>query len=335
MRLFRHYLWIIAITSIWNKITIYRENTAMKEQNIINTFKTVKDLEAYRTQINEMCDERKKFITLCEEADALSKKPFAYIKEAFEAISPELFKTNEGKKIMNKYTKLIRESKHLQSLHIVHENIRKTGKDTDIEFFVKSLTEATWCYNQKEVSSDLKKLGRVLAEGYLHLGETAKSLIPEEKANMPSLTKAVEFILENKKKAKNLAEYSDAVKVIKEHISNNDGVKNTFETVDLDNMAENLIREFNLKYSDKLTIEEANALKEISNSENRESVFNKYKEVCATKITEAKKNFEAKGDKASSDRLGVVLEQISSKSYVVDTIGTDICGFIELSNIFE
>ena len=100
-------------------------------------------------------------------------------------------------------------------------------------------------------------------------------------------------------------------------------------------MAENLIREFNLKYSDKLTIEESNALKEISNSENRESVFNKYKEVCATKITEAKKNFEAKGDKASSDRLGVVLEQISSKSYVVDTIGTDICGFIELSNIFE
>ena len=50
----------------------------MKEQNTINTFKTIKDLEAYRKQINEMCDERKKFITLCEEANELSNKPFQY-----------------------------------------------------------------------------------------------------------------------------------------------------------------------------------------------------------------------------------------------------------------
>ena len=48
----------------------------MKEQSTINTFKTIKDLEAYRKQINEMCDERKKFITLCEEANELSNKPF-------------------------------------------------------------------------------------------------------------------------------------------------------------------------------------------------------------------------------------------------------------------
>ena len=307
----------------------------MKEQNTINTFKTIKDLEAYRKQINEMCDERKKFITLCEEANELSNKPFAYIKECFEAISPELFKTAEGKKIMNKYTKLIKESKNLQSLHTIHENIRKSGKDTDIEFFVKSLTEATWIYNAKDADSDLKKLGRVLAEGYLYLGEVAKTLLPEEKATTPSLTKAVDFILENKKGNKNLAEYSNAVKIIKEHIASNDGVKNVFESVNLDSLAKKLVEDFNLKYSDKLTIEEANALREISSSEDRESVFNKYKEVCAAKITEAKKSFEGKGDKASSDRLGVVLEQISNKSFMLDTVGADICSFIELSNIFE
>jgi hypothetical protein len=100
-------------------------------------------------------------------------------------------------------------------------------------------------------------------------------------------------------------------------------------------MAQNLIREFNLKYTDKLTVEEANVLKEISSSDNRESVFNKYKEVCTTKITEAKKNFEANGDKASSDRLGAVLEQISNKNFTLETVGSDICSLIELSNIFE
>lgn len=307
----------------------------MKEQNIINTFKTIQDLEEYRNKINEMCDERKKFITLCEEANNLSKKPFAYIKEAFEAISPELFKTNEGKKIMNKYSKLIKESKNLQSLHTVHENIRKAGKG-DIEFFVKTLTEATWYYNGNEVSEDIKKLGRILAEGYLHIGETAKIMLPEENVNMPSLTESVEFILENKKKNNNIAKYSDAVKVIKEHILNNsEDTKNVFESVNLDALAKRLVEDFNLKYSDKLTLEEADALREISNSKDKESIFNKYKEVCSSKITEAKNNFEAKGDKDSSDRLKVVLEQISSKSFTTDTVATDICSLIELSNIFE
>lgn len=307
----------------------------MKEQNIINTFKTIQDLEEYRDKINEMCDERKKFITLCEEANNLSKKPFAYIKEAFEAISPELFKTNEGKKIMNKYSKLIKESKNLQSLHTVHENIRKAGKG-DIEFFVKTLTEATWYYNGNEVSEDIKKLGRILAEGYLHIGETAKIMLPEENVNISSLTESVEFILENKKKNNNIAKYSDAVKVIKEHILNNsEDTKNVFESVNLDALAKRLVEDFNLKYSDKLTLEEADALREISNSKDKESIFNKYKEVCSSKITEAKNNFEAKGDKDSSDRLKVVLEQISSKSFTTDTVATDICSLIELSNIFE
>ena len=68
---------------------------------------------------------------------------------------------------------------------------------------------------------------------------------------------------------------------------------------------------------------------------NVETFFNKYKEACKSKITEAKKDFESKGDKASSDRLGVVLEQIASKNYVLDTVGEDICSLIELSNIFE
>lgn len=307
----------------------------MKEQNIINTFKTIKELEEYRNQINEMCDERKKFIALCEEANALSNKPFVYIKESFESISPELFKTNEGKKILNKYTKTIKENKNLQSLHTIYENIRKTGKDADVEFFVRTLTESTWDYNKKEAINDVKKLGRILSEGYLYLGECAKSLLPEEKAALSSLSKAVDFILENKKQNKNLAEYSNAVKVIKEHVSANENTTNIFESVDLDILAKKLVEEFNIKYSDKLTLEESDALRIISNSKDKESVFNKYKEICTTKITEAKNNFDAKGDKASSERLGVVLEQVLNKTYTLDTIGSDICSLIELSNIFE
>jgi len=302
------------------------------KMDYVNTLNTIQEVESYRNMINEMCDNRHKFIVLCEEAKELSTKSFGFIKESFEALSPILFKSSEGKKLMNKYTKMIKENKNLSSLHTINENIRKAGSETDIDFFVNSLMVVEWGVNPSTLKEDTKKLGRVLSEAYLLVGEEAKSLIPNENV---SLSNAVNFIAESKKGTKNISEYSDAARIIKEHIKSKDAKKNVFESVDLDALAKRLVEDFNVKYSDKLTIEEANALKEISSSKDRESVFNKYKEVCKSKITEAKKNFESKGDKASSDRLGVVLEQITSKSYVLDTVGADICSLIELSNIFE
>lgn len=302
------------------------------KMDYVNTLNTIQEVESYRNMINEMCDNRHKFIVLCEEAKELSTKSFGFIKESFEALSPILFKSSEGKKLMNKYTKMIKENKNLSSLHTINENIRKAGSETDIDFFVNSLMVVEWGVNPSTLKEDTNKLGRVLSEAYLLVGEEAKSLIPNENV---SLSNAVNFIAESKKDTKNISEYSDAARIIKEHIKSKDAKKNVFESVDLDTLAKKLVEDFNVKYGDKLTIEEANALREISSSEDRESVFNKYKEVCKSKITEAKKNFESKGDKASSDRLGVVLEQIASKSYVLDTVGADICSLIELSNIFE
>lgn len=302
------------------------------KMDYVNTLNTIQEVESYRNMINEMCDNRHKFIVLCEEAKELSTKSFGFIKESFEALSPILFKSSEGKKLMNKYTKMIKENKNLSSLHTINENIRKAGSETDIDFFVNSLMVVEWGVNPSTLKEDTKKLGRVLSEAYLLVGEEAKSLIPNENV---SLSNAVNFIAESKKGTKNISEYSDAARIIKEHIKSKDAKKNVFESIDLDILAKRLVEDFNVKYGDKLTIEEANALREISSSEDRESVFNKYKEVCKSKITEAKKNFESKGDKASSDRLGVVLEQIASKSYVLDTVGADICSLIELSNIFE
>jgi hypothetical protein len=231
--------------------------------------------------------------------------------------------------------KTIKESKNLSSLHSIHENIRKASKDTDIDFFVESITNIEWPYNKKTIASDLKKIGRILSEGYLHLGETAKTLLPINEKEINNLSVAVNYIIENKKHKNNIIKYSDTVKIIKEQVKTNENVMNIFETVNLDELAEKMINEFNVKYKDKLTTEEVNVLKEISTNQDKEVVFNRYKEICTNKLTEAKNNFEKNGDISSSDRLKVVLEQISNKTYALETIGTDICSLIELSNIFE
>jgi hypothetical protein len=299
------------------------------KNDVINTFKTINEVEQYREKMNEMCDKRIKFITLCVEAKNLSEKSFGYIKETFEAISPELFKTNEGKKIMKKYTKTIKESKNLSSLHTIYENIRKAGKDMDVDFFVNNIANTKWDIDKSTLKEDTQKLGRVLSEAYLCVGNE-DTVLPEENK---SLSMAVEYIAENKKTNKNIAEYSNAVKIIKENVISNENSSKFFEAPNT--FSEKMIKEFNEKYADVFTETEIKALKEVSCSNDKEVIFNKYKEICSNKIEEAKKNFEAKGDMSSSDRLKVVLEQISSKSFAPETVSTDIYSLMELTKIFE
>ena len=161
----------------------------------INDFKTIEEVENYRKEINEACDKRADFITLCEKADKLSHKPFGYIKDCFEAIAPELFESKEGKKIMSNYSKTIRENKNLSALHNLYENIRKSGKDMDIDFFANNIANTNWNVDKKTLSEDTLKVGRILAEGYLHLGKSAEDLFPSENTVLES---AVSYIAEKK-----------------------------------------------------------------------------------------------------------------------------------------
>jgi hypothetical protein len=295
----------------------------------IKNLNTLKEVEEYRKKINEACDERASYINRCIEANDLSKKSFVYLKEAFEAIAPELYKTSQGKKVIKKYTNTIRENKNLSGIHSLCENVRKANKDSDVNFLINEISSKSWIENRKTLKEDVATIGRIVAEGYLLAG-SKENLPKENQAFVSSLT----FIAENKKTNKNIAEFSDAIKIIREHIENAEPKKNVFENVNLDKVVEELLEEFNKKYSDSLNEEELKALKEISESEDREAVFENYKKQCINKINEAKAEFSANGDTASSERLSSVLEQVSNKKYTLDTIGSDICNLIELTNIF-
>lgn len=302
------------------------------ENNIIKSFNTIKEVEDYRAQVNEECDARINFINISQKADNLSNKNFGYLKECFEAFSPKLFETKEGKTLINKYLDYIHKNDNLRSLHIIHENIRKANKSTDVDFLIEQIAKVNWGINNNTVNDDVKKLGKVLAEAFLYLGKDGENLIPKENK---SLSTAIDYIAENKLSQRNLADYSSAVKIIKEDISKRETNDNIFESKNLDELAEELLREFNKKYSDTLNEEEAKVLKEIASSENREDIFNKYKSICTENISKAKSNFDEKGDSNSSKRLTSVLEQVNNKKFSLDTVGEDICNLIELSNIFE
>lgn len=294
--------------------------------NKINTIKTNKELQEYRKQINEALNKREEFISLCEIAENNSLKSFGYIKEAFENISPDLFLTKEGKSIINKYIKTVKTNNNLSTLTTLYESIRKVNGNSDINFFLENFVDVNWNIDNKTIKEDTLKLGRILAEGILTIGNKATKLLPEEKK---SLDNAIIFLSENKKNKYNIAEYSDAIKIIKEHISKNNN-KNIFENINIEDLTQNLINDFNVKYS-SLNEEEINIIKQISISENKEHIFNQYKTNCLNKLYDITKNSNNK----ENEKLNEVIEKIKNKTFIAENISTDICGFIELSKIFD
>ena len=66
-----------------------------------------------------------------------------------------------------------------------------------------------------------------------------------------------------------------------------------------------------------------------------DELFNQYKEECIKKLTEAKIECDNNSDKTSSNRINAVLEKITNKNFVIENAGTDICGFMDLTKLFE
>lgn len=300
----------------------------------INDYKTLESLNAFRQEINEACDKRAEVIITTDRANELSKKSFGYIKESIEALAPELFGSKSGRSLLSKYASLVKSNNSLSSMQMLYENIRKTNKSSDVDFFINSMASTDWNIDKKDLKEGLDKIGDVLAKAYITVGkDTADSLLPEENV---ALNSAVQYIVENKKTSKNLANYSAAVKVLRESIEKNENTGNVFENKSLDaSVISKLLEAYNEKYGTELTDEEKAIIKEVADSKTPKDVFNKYKNSCMEKVSEVKNTFVASGDKESVKRLDSIFEQVSKKEYSPETIGEDICNLVEISKIFE
>lgn len=304
----------------------------------IQSINTIKELEDYRHKINEEIDSRKEFITLCEIADKASKKSFGYIKESFENIAPTLFKTKIGQDILKKYSKTIKENNNLKQLHVIYENVRKIDKTSNIDFFINNIANENWGVNNKTITEDTLKLGKVLAEGIILSGLKPEFFLNENKIEeKEDLDSAIKYISENTKNSKNIFEYSKATQILKEHASKNTYSNNIIKNnmINLDDFIVNEIAKFSSNYENLLTENDLEIIKEINNTSNKENLFNTYKNNCIKRLSEAKNDFSQKGDSESLNRLNSVIEKVSKKTFVSENIITDLCSFMDLTKLFD
>lgn len=298
----------------------------------INNMKTIEELDAYQNELNEKFDTRRRVLNLIAEAKELGSKSFGYLKESFENLSSKLFKTDEGKAVMRKYTNVIKENKSLSSLHKLYENIRKAHSGIDFDYFVGTICETNWNVKAKELTEGMEKLAGVVAEGYIVVGEGAGKYLGTENDRLDG---AIEFIAENRAGQKNIVKYSEAVKVIREAVEKNGNIADSFKKeTDLDKTIEDLVS----KYSkDEYTDEEEKDMlaNQIARSGDEEAVFIKKKTECVDSLDEAIKKYSDGNHDEELSTLKKIHEQVSAKSYNPETIGPDICNFVEMTKLFD
>ena len=298
----------------------------------VESINTISELKEYRAKINESLNEREKYINKCLTAHSLGHGSFYSIKENFESISPKLFKSENGKKLLAKYQDTVSNSKNLSSLYSLYENIRKANKSVDADTFIKTLSENKWVKNEKTLKEDIEKLGTVLSEAYIEVGD-----ITDIKECDAKLENAVTYIVENKKNKNNIAEYSAAVKIIKEHVLNKEGDCDVVnENVNFDSYVEKLVSHFNEKYSENnLSSEELSIMKEFCDTNDHEKIFEHHKDVCKNKLTEAHESFMNSGDGESAQKIAKIMEQVESKSYNSESVFNDVVSMVGIANVFE
>lgn len=294
--------------------------------------KSIEELDAFQNELNEKFETRRRVLNLISEARELGGKTFGYLKESFENLSPKLFKTAEGKAVMNKYASAIKENKSLSALHKLYENIRKAHSGIDFDYFVGTLCETNWNVKEKELNEGMKKLAGIVAEGYVVVGEGAGKYLGTENDRLDG---AIEFIAENKVGQKNIVKYSEAVKVIREAVEKNGNIADSFKKeTDLDKTIEDLVSKYSKEeYTDE---EEKDMLaNQIARSGDEETVFIKKKTECVDSLDEAIKKYSDGQHEEELAALKKIHEQVSAKSYNPETIGPDICNFVEMSKLFD
>ena len=301
----------------------------MDYSNIFSEFYTLDSLNEAKKRIDESFKNRRDVIGLACKADSLKSKSLWFIKESFEAIAPELYGTESGRVLLTGYINAIKSDKAYQRAYSLYESVRKTGKNSDVDYFVTETANHDWKLTRKKLNEMKDKLGALLSLAYIYVGsEKCDSLLSEDNKK---LDRALMFIAESNKNHKNISEFGQAVKVIREFVENNDVPENV-ESSDIDSLASDMIDEFNKKYSD-LDEEESELIREMAKTGDSERIFEKYKKICSNKLDEQKRNFAKNGDDESASRLSEMKDRVSKKVFNDETAHEDIVNLIEMTKM--
>jgi hypothetical protein len=304
----------------------------MANNTLDNTIKTINNIETLRElkkEFNVICESHEKHLQAIEESKNINNKSFLFIKESFNNFSEKLFRTKEGRKLMNRYINEHKKNKDLQKMFFIYENILSANKNLNLDKLLDEMKTMVGNIDEKSLDKGIKNLNKLLQEAYVEIGIDSSDLLSKHDGRI--LDESVKYIVTNSKKLDNLTRYNICLNEIKKFIDNNEVISPKFENEI--STPEDVLREFNEKFSEQtLGKENYELLMEIKNAYDKELIFEKYKNECLNTINEAI-NKNEKQD--ICNQLFEFKTKITKKEYNPYTLGTDVVNFIELQKTIK
>jgi hypothetical protein len=245
-------------------------------------------------------------------------KSFNQLNNIFENQIPQLYNTNEGKKTIGKYIKLIREDNILKEQYLLFNQLKK-GVNEDfktktnlVEEYVNYIPTIFEKYTKKQISEANEKLYKF----FIKEGIDTDTIFNENE-----ILKAAEYLIYEGKT--DIEEYITKKNALIEGLKIRDKVIEE-EKKSLDE----IISDFNEKYEGKLTNEEISLIKDLilcGDSIKKKETLKEYQKDCLSFLN---KTLEECFDIDIKERLLLLKEQV-----LFEDGNDDVSNIIKLSEI--
>ena len=289
---------------------------------------TIEEIDTIKKAFNRLCESRVEKLELLNTISNISS--FGELKTIFESIAPSLFTSSYGRNCIKRFVNTINENKSLQTMYLLNENIAHCSYDGDKKAFLTESINLAKDVNKNDFLKGIIALQEDLIKGVAILtSEDIKNI--NNAINEININKEMSEILDNlvlnPKRMSNLLEFNQSIDKLVPYMEEIANIKN--DTKVLGESVEDIINRINEEESK----ENIDFIKTLIESEDKESIFEEYKDDCIKSIKKAIR--ENKSDEEISNKLSVILEKIGNKEYNISTFGADIASFIEIENVIE
>lgn len=279
---------------------------------------SISELNKIKENFLKECEKQEKRILVNEKLNNIND--FVTAKVVFESLAPSLLYKKGGKRLINNYTKIIKENKSLKTLYSYNEGLKQNyTSDSKKEYITEALSIGEYV-NESEYNNGLNKIINIISESFNMLGDdfVLENIIIDNKTKL--IGESLHYISSTKKTIKNLNEYMYHINTVSEIVT-----ENTTNEIDANQSLEDIISGIK-----NVTVTEN--IDNIFNTEDKETTFKETKKVCMEMISNQKKS---SNNNEIISELNKMEDTLSKKQYTFETFTKDMIYMTELQEVLK
>lgn len=293
----------------------------LRKISLTENLKDIKDLKSLNESFNKYNYERDKEYKSLNE----NNMTFGLMNYIMESKLEELLKNK--KNIIKEYVDIIHNDNNLASQFLFINSLHNYSLVNESKNYInETLSLISKKLNRKNINESNKKLYNFFKKNNLNA---------EVDENIRKLYENCDFVIKNNKKVSNLNDINKSINEIANYIEEH---KKTLNESATENVSmDNIINEYNMKYSSELNDEEKELIKEIFSSpeqktQRKESLFNNLKNECIEIV-----NNLINEETNDSDKEGLITikEGIIKMQYQNESLVKDIAKLLEMREVLS